>query len=224
MAKEKFERTKPHVNVGTIGHTQTVEDTSGQLAVEDLGSETTGNEAPSSQLIFNAPASSVPETAVVAFPIDDTFVFDPAISGAATSIDYEFDVAVNSLMGDTQLDVALAIIQDGNTFLSLRTAESPTIEVRDPRWTTRAQSGLTDQDFRQVGGDTARVDFSQPFQFGYAFTAEYSSTALNADLGLDNMGVTITTIPEPTSVLLAFAMGATLLWKRWRDGDDTPSA
>jgi hypothetical protein len=33
------------------------------------------------------------------------------------------------------------------------------------------------------------------------------------------MSVEITTIPEPTSLALAFSLGAAFLWHRWR-GDD----
>jgi hypothetical protein len=43
---------------------------------------------------------------------------------------------------------------------------------------------------------------------------------LSVDLGLDNMLVEITTIPEPTTIALAVAMGASLLWHRWWSGDE----
>ena len=81
------------------------------------------------------------------------------------------------------------------------------------------QTGLLPGEFSEVGGG-GRVDFSQPFQFGYAFTGDYSTTALSVELGLDNMHVEITTVPEPTTIAMVCAMGAALLWHRWWNGDE----
>ena len=39
MAKEKFERSKPHINVGTIGHYRPWEDDADGGDHEDLGEE-----------------------------------------------------------------------------------------------------------------------------------------------------------------------------------------
>lgn len=214
MAKEKFVRSKPHVNVGTIG--QTVLDTSGNLQVDDSGSDTEGNLAPSSVLTFSAPASSSSETATVAFPIDTDFVFDPNSSGPAVSIDFQFDV-LTSISGTPEIDVTLAIVQGGKSFIASHVGGSPSVDNSTAAWATVGQTGLLPEEFSEVGGGPDRVDFGQPFQFGYAFTSHYSTTALSVELGLDNMQVEITTIPEPTTIALAFAMGAALLWHRWWD-------
>jgi hypothetical protein len=220
MAKEKFERTKPHLNVGTIGHTQKLQDTAGQLTVDDSGSDTAGNPAPSSVLTFGAPVSSTPETATVGFPVDTDFVFDPNSSGPALSIDFQLDVLANTLSGTPQIDITMAILQDGKSFIASRAGGSPSVDSGDTNWINLGQTGFLANEFHAVGGGLDRVDFSQAFQFFYAFSGNYSTTALSVDLGLDNMLVEITTIPEPTSIALACAMGAALLWSRLWNGDD----
>ena len=216
MAKEKFERTKPHVNIGTLNYTEKLIDTAGQLTAEDDASA----DQESMVLTFSAPASSAPHTATVAFPFDTDFVFDPNSSGPALSIDFQLDVLANALSGTPQVDITLAILQSGKSFIASRAGGSPSVESGDTDWTNLGQTGLLADEFQAVDGGSDRVDFSQAFQFGYAFTGNYSSAALSVDLGLDNMLVEITTIPEPTTIALAVAMGAALLWDRWWHGDE----
>ena len=131
MAKETFDRSKPHLNVGN--NSQTVDDTSIILLVDDSGSITEGNDAPSSVLTFSAPGSASAETATVAFPIDTDFLFDPNSSGPALSIDYSFDVTT-SISGASELDVMLAIVQNGKSFLATRPTGSPTINNNTAPW------------------------------------------------------------------------------------------
>jgi len=216
MAKEKFDRSKPHVNIGTVNYTGTLVDTAGQLTAEDDASP----DEESMVLTFSAPASSVPETATVAFPFDSDFVFDPNSSGPAVSIDFQLDVLANVLSGTPDVDITLAILQGGKSFVASRAGGSPSVDSGDTDWTNVGQTGLVANEFQAVDGGSDRVDFSQAFQFAYAFSGEYSSMALSVDLGLDNLHVEITTIPEPTTIALAFAMGASLLWHRWWNGDD----
>ena len=213
MAKEKFERTKPHVNVGTIGHVEVLFDSSGLLTFDDDAS-TAGNPPESSLVSFEAPLSSTPQSAAIAFPIDDDFVFDPNSSGPAVSIDFAFEVLPLNVDGTSQLDVTLAIIQ-GEAFIAQTSAPPPTIDGTETDWTRLMQSGLTAADFEEVDGGPGRPDFSQPFQFGYAFSGDYTATELDVDLQLDNMLVEITTVPEPTSFVLALCMSAALVWHRW---------
>jgi len=215
MAKETFDRSKPHVNVGT--NSSTVEDSSGLLLANDLALSGDGNPLPSSLLTFSAPASSSTETATVAFPIDTHFLFDPASSGDAVSLDFQLDVLSSVVGGASDVEIAFTIFQD-EPFLASRSAGS--VDGTETGWTTISQAGLQPQDFLAADGGPERPDFSRPFQFGYAFTGEYSSTALSVELGLDNMQVEITTVPEPSSILLAAAMGATLLWSRWFSNED----
>jgi len=217
MAKETFDRSKPHLNIGTV-HTSTFEDTSGALIVADLGSDTDGNPAPSSILALSAPASSSVETATVVFPVDDYFVFDPAVSGESVSIDYQLDLDPTTFAGFSEIDVTFAILQGGNEFVASRSAGS--IDGSEVGWTTISQTGLRAEDFEAVDGSSSLPQMGQLYQFGYAFSGEYSTTALSLKLGLDNMQVEITTVPEPSSILLAAAMGATLLWSRWFSNDD----
>ena len=54
MAKEKFERTKPHVNVGTIGHVDHGKTTL-TAAITKVLAERQGGEARSFDSIDNAP-------------------------------------------------------------------------------------------------------------------------------------------------------------------------
>jgi hypothetical protein len=216
MAKEKFDRSKPHVNIGTINYTDTLIDTAGQLVAEDDASA----DGESILLAMSAPASSSPETATVAFPFDTDFVFDPSTNGAAVSIDFQLDVMANMVDGTPDVNVSLAILQGGKAFVASR-AGLPSVDGGDTAWSTLGQTGLVAADFLAADRTTSRVDFGQPFQFSYAFTSEYSGTALNVNLGLDNLLVEITTVPEPTTIALAAAMGASLLWRRWWGGNES---
>jgi hypothetical protein len=216
MAKEKFVRDKPHVNIGTVNYTGTLVDTAQQLTAEDDASP----DGESMVLTFSAPTSSELEWATVAFPFDTDFVFDPNSSGPAVFVDFKLDVMANVLSGTPDVEITLALLQGGNSFIASSAAGSPSIDSSDTDWTNVGQFGLLANEFQAVDGGSDRVDFGQSFQFGYAFSGHYSTTALSVDLGLDNMEVEFTTIPEPSTIALAFAMGAALLWHRWWDGDE----
>jgi hypothetical protein len=73
MAKEKFVRDKPHVNIGTLDFGKFVTDSSGQLSYNDDADSSDASRAPSMLVGFNAPGSLNLESAVVAFPIDSDF-------------------------------------------------------------------------------------------------------------------------------------------------------
>lgn len=219
MAKEKFERTKPHVNVGTVNNTQTLLDETGQLTADDFEDAVGGNPSPSVLIEIDAPASSVPQSATVAYPIDTDFAFDPATNGAAVSLDFQLEVLPSSIVGTPDIDVSLAIIQ-GEAFVATRVGSPlPSVDGSEAEWTQLGMTGLRAEDFIAVDGDGDRPDFGRPFQFGYAFLGEYSTTALSVELGLDNMEVEITTVPEPNSIMLAATMGAAVLWNRWRSDE-----
>lgn len=207
MAKETFDRSKPHVNIGNVDFGQIVTDTSGQLRYSDDADPTDDF-----MLVgFDAPASLNSETAAVAFPIDTEFQYDPATSGPALSLDFELDVISQNILGTSHIEVSLAIVQ-GEPFLA---TGASFLDGTETAWTTLVQRNLFADDFRPSDGGTQRPDFSQPFQFGYAFSGEYSSTALDVDLQLDNMTVEITTVPEPTTIGLALSLGAAYVWHRW---------
>ncbi|QEG33334.1 hypothetical protein [Bythopirellula goksoeyrii] len=197
-----------------------VEDTSGQLAAVDSVADNEGNPAPSAELDFSAPPSSTTQTWAVAFPIGDEFVYDPTEFGPAVSLDFQLDVLAREVSGSSHVDITLAILQN-ESFLATTRADTPRVDGTQLDWTTLSQSGLRAEDFAAVDGGREVPDFSQPFQFGYAFTGEYSTTGLSVKLGIDNMEATVNTIPEPTSIALAFAMSAAVLWHRWwsNDGD-----
>ena len=198
-----------------------VEDTIGTLSIVDTVVDTVGNPPPSGLLVFTAPASSTTESWAVAFPIGDEFFYDPAEFGPAVSIDYQLDVLPAAVSGSSDVAITLAVLQD-ETFVLAPTANSPSVDGSETSWTTLGQTGLRAVDFDAISGSSNIPAFDRPFQFGYLFQGEYSTTGLSVELGIDNMEATINTIPEPTSIVVALAMGATVLWNRWwRNGEET---
>ena len=195
MARVKFPRDKPHINTGS--NSQSVEDTSGgRLFSVDAESTGDGNPAPSSTLDFSAPGGADSQLARVAFPIDSEFQYDPTTFGAVEFIDAELDILSSTLDGTDQVEVSLVVFQRDTFYLADRTP-LPIIDSVRPDWQTIEIRGLEHDDFIATGG-TAHPDFSQPFQFGYGFSAEYSTSALQVNLGLDNMLFELTTVPEPS--------------------------
>ncbi|MEM8679519.1 MAG: hypothetical protein AAGF97_09225 [Planctomycetota bacterium] len=209
---------KISASVGKGGKNKPV-DTSGQVQLSDSLDTDTGNPPPSHALRFAAPASSTQEQVVVAFPIGDEFFYDPIESGPATSIDFQLDLLAEPLVGTSHVDVTLVVLQDG-FFVAAPHPSTPTINGTEG-WTQLSHEGLEADDFLAIDGRDAIPDFSTPFQFGYAFHANYSATALQVDLRLDNMEATIHTVPEPSGgPMLALAIGATVLWHRFWNGGD----
>jgi hypothetical protein len=98
--------------------------------------------------------------------------------------------------------------------------DPPSISGPATGWATLRAQGFTASDFQEVDGGLGHPDFGQPFQFGYALTSQTSTQPFHLELGLDNMTVEITTIPEPTSMFLALSLGAAFLWHRWRGDED----
>ncbi len=215
MAKENFDRSKPHVNIGAVS--EVLQDTTGGQLTFD-GRESVGNPSPGTQLVLWAPNSSALETATIAYPIDTDFVFNPPRGGAATSIDFDVDVLPLVVDGTSELRVTLAIVQD-KPFLA--EAEGGSTGAGSS-WQLIGDTGLRAGDFSAVDGSAGHPDFSRPFQFGYAFTGQYSTEELYVQVGVDNMHVQITTIPEPSSVLLLLAMGAAVVLGRWLFGRGRP--
>lgn len=208
---------KISASVGKGGKNKPV-DTSGQATIADVVDPNLGNPAPSVLLSFDAPATSSQEYLVVAYPIGDEFQYDPMEFGPATSLDFALDVLAEPLTGASQVDVTLAILQ-GDFYVASPNPSSPSITGAESGWTHLSLANLTESDFLSVDGSGAVPDFSRPFQFGYAFHAEYAATSLSVELRLDNMEATINTIPEPTSLGLAIAMGGVALWNRWYSGE-----
>jgi hypothetical protein len=219
MAKEKFERTKPHVNVGTIGHVQKADGPAG-LTFDSSESETIGNPPNSYILTVDAPATSSPESATVIIPLDDEFFFRLS-TGPAVSMDFSIDVLPLAVEGTNDVDVSLGILQGEFYFArATPTFDPPSISGPATEWTTLRAQSFTASDFQAADGGPGHPDFGQPFQFGYALTSQTSTLPLHLELGLDNMTVEITTIPEPTSIVLVFSIGAAFLWNRWRGHDE----
>jgi hypothetical protein len=185
----------------------------------DSVDESVGNPPPSEALKFDAPATGTEEHVVVAYPIGDEFIYDPIEFGPAMSLDFALDVLAERVTGASHVDITLAVLQ-GEFFIASPNPSTPSVDGTDGAWTGISHSGLEARDFLAVDGSGAVPDFSQPFQFAYAFHANYSSAALSVDLRLDNMQATVNTIPEPTSLGLAMSMGAALLWHRWWYGQD----
>ena len=118
------------------------------------------------------------------------------------------------MSGTNDVDVGLAILQDSNYYLS-RLSAPPDIDGTETTWTTLRVPNLMQGDFIAVDGRSGQPDFTQSFQFGYAFSTDYGTETLSVDLGLDNMVVEITTVPEPCASLWFITLGAAILWRRW---------
>ncbi len=209
MAKENFQRTKPHVNIGTVS--QIVTDTSGQLTMTGNGSQTEGNPAPSTQLFFSAPGSGSPQSFVVAYPFDTDFVFDPVGRGRLESMDFFIDVLPTEITGTANIEVTLAILQD-EVYLASNSGGSVS---QGAGWLTIGDAHLLAQDFFEADGGVGQPDFGRTFQFGYAFMGDYQSQGLSVELGVDNMNVGITTVPEPMSLAVVLLLcGGAILCRR----------
>jgi hypothetical protein len=209
---------KISASVGKGGKNKPV-DTSGQVTMTDSVDESVGNPPPSAMLTFDAPATGTEEHVVVAYPIGDEFMYDPIEFGPATSLDFALDVLAEPAAGASHVDITLAVLQ-GDFFVASPNLSTPYVDSTEGGWIRISHTGFEARDFLAVDGSDAVPDFSEPFQFGYAFHANYSSAALSVDLRLDNMEATVNTIPEPISLGLAMAMGATMLWHRWWYGED----
>ncbi len=190
-------------------------DTSGQLTLTDGVDPGTGNPAPSAVLTFSAPGSPSPQTAGVVFPIGEDFEFnyDPAELGPVESLDFLVDILPNAVQGTPEVHITLAILQD-EFFLATIDPNTPSVDGTEPGWTQLSQFGLRAQDFYAADGGSERPHFDQPFEFGYAFLADYDTSPLQVQLQLDNMEATVNTIPEPTLFALAIVLGAPLLLRR----------
>jgi hypothetical protein len=191
------------------------QDTSGQVVVSDTVSGDTGNPAPSAVLHFSAPASSSPQAVTVAFPIGEDFEFfyDPAELGAVASLDFQLDLLPTLVSGTPQVHVSLAIVQ-GEAFIAPPTVGTPSVNGTEGGWVLLQQFGLRAEDFVAADGGPERPDFGLPFEFGYAFSATYSTVPLDVRLQLDNMEATINTVPEPTALALLLVLGVPLIWRR----------
>ena len=206
-------------SVGKGGKNKPV-DTSGQVTLNDAVDEMAGNPPPSHLLEFDAPASSNLENVVVAFPIGDELAYDPMEFGPATSLDFALDVLAEPVSGALHVDITLAVLQ-GEFFVAQPNLSTPMVDGTEGGWTRLSHGGLEARDFLSVDGDGSMPDFTEPFQFAYAFHANHSTTALSVELRLDNMEATVNTIPESScGVFLAIAMGASVLWYRFWHADE----
>jgi hypothetical protein len=129
------------------------------------------------------------------------------------------DVLAEPVAGASHVDITLAVLQ-GDFFIAAPNPSTPSVDGMEGGWTRVSHTGFEARDFLAVDGSGRVPDFSDPFQFSYAFHANYQSTALSVDLRLDNMEATVNTIPEPTSIGLVLAMGAAVLWHRWWNDED----
>jgi hypothetical protein len=189
------------------------------LTFESAESATIGNPPNSYLLTVEAPATSSAESATVIIPLDDEFFFRLS-TGPAVSMDFSVDVLPLTVEGTNDVDVSLGILQ-GEFYLARATPtfDPPSISGPAAEWITLRAQGFSASDFQEADGGPGHPDFGQPFQFGYALTSQSSAPPLHMDRGLDNMYVEITSIPEPSSIVMAFSLGAAFLWNRWRSHD-----
>ena len=78
MAKEKFERTKPHVNVGTIGHVDHGKTTL-TAALTKVCAEARGGEAIAFEGIDNAPEEKERGITIKSHPIQMNYIHKNSI-------------------------------------------------------------------------------------------------------------------------------------------------
>lgn len=187
------------------------------VVVQEFLNASAGNPAPSMELTLTAPSSSVPQTAIVAYPIGEDFEFryDPAELGAVESLEFLLDVLPVRVEGTARVDISLAILQ-GELFVAPPRSDTPGVTGAQTQWTTLSQSGLRAEDFVAVDGGGERPDFGLPIEFGYLYTADFDAAGLDVVLQLDNFEATVNTVPEPTAaaLVLVLVLAAALLWRR----------
>ena len=145
MAKEKFERTKPHVNVGTIGHVDHGKTTL-TAAITKVMSETQGGTAVSFDQIDKAPEERergiTIATAHVEYETSNRHYAHVDCPGHA-------DYVKNMITGAAQMDGAILVVsaadgpmpQTREHILLARQVGVPAIVVylnKVDRWTTRS--------------------------------------------------------------------------------------
>ncbi len=210
MAKENFDRSKPHVNIGTVS--QIVTDSSGQLSLSGVGDQVGGNPAPSTKLFVSAPGSGDPQSFVVAYPFDTDFMFTPGVGCCRNiTMDFAIDVLPTEITGAADVEVTLAILQ-GEVYVA--TGHGGAVS-QGTGWMTVGDTGMVAGDFFEADGGGTHPDFTQMFQFGYAFMGDYSTQGLNVELSVDNMHVGLNNVPEPMSLAVVLILcGGALMCRR----------
>lgn len=214
MAKENFERSKPHVNIGTVS--QIVSDTSGQLTLTGVGDSVVGNPAPSAKLFISAPGSGDPQSFVVAYPFDTDFMYvPPAGCCRQETIDFAIDILPTQITGTANLEVTLTILQ-GEVYVAHGHGGAVLPGAAGGAgWMTVSDTGLIASDFFSVKDGTSHPDFTQTYQFGYAFMGDYSTQGLNVEVNVDNMHVGLNNVPEPMSLAITLILaGGALMCRR----------
>jgi hypothetical protein len=209
MAKSNFERSKPHVNIGASS--SIISDTSGQLSVEGITSDAVG-----AQFKITAPKSETTQLFVLGYPFDNEFFISPTRDRPVLSLDYQVDLIPLNISTVSQMTVTLALRQEDQYFL----ASSVYVVNPTDQWLTFSDVNLTSSDFYALGDGRQLPDFSQAFNFGIAVSGEYggmdTTESLAVEYGMDNIQVSILSVPEPSSIVLVAAMGVVLLKQRWR--------
>lgn len=81
MAKDKFERTKPHVNVGTIGHSTSDHDLVGSLQISNIGSIDSSNETSGPLREHSSVAGAAVDTLALGLPVDSSTTIPSGVYG-----------------------------------------------------------------------------------------------------------------------------------------------
>ena len=85
MAKEKFERTKPHCNIGTIGHVDHGKTTLTAAITKTLAERVAGNAAVDFEHIDKAPEERERGITISTAPVSYTHLTLPTMSGLCRS-------------------------------------------------------------------------------------------------------------------------------------------
>ena len=179
MAKEKFERTKPHVNVGTIGHTTD----SAELAFRDsLGNlnQQTLEDGSDADTLIGANIASNHVALCLHGPQGGQMCFDTTQQGAWPNASYNLPLLATASGDPLLVDVKILQLVPDETDTSLgQTFNVTNGRISDWGWIGVHESG----DITTIANDPLRL------------TSQYSGQA-------EVVGFVELNIPEPTSLMI----------------------
>lgn len=192
MAKEKFERTKPHVNVGTIGHVDAVAELAFRDDQGNLDRQTL-EDGPDADSFIGANIESNHVALCLTGPQGSQMCFDTSQQSAWPDVSYNLPLL--AIPGGDPLLVEVKIEQ----LLATQSSDFPdgqTFDVIDGQINDWVWLGV------HGAGDIATIA-NEPLRL----TSQYSGQA-------EVVGFVELNIPEPTSLLVMAGVGFAVLARR----------